>query len=41
MTITDDYSFNTLSVFLDIVDKDTAKGLEKIYERDMEKHNGF
>lgn len=41
MYITDDYSFNTLSTFLDIVDKDTAKELEKIYERNMEEHNGF
>ena len=30
MTITDDYSFNTLSAFLDIVDKDTADEIENI-----------
>lgn len=30
MTITDDYSFNTLSTFLDIVDKDTADEIESI-----------
>lgn len=30
MTITDDYSFNTLSTFLDIVDDETAKELEHI-----------
>ena len=41
MTITDDYDFNTLSTFLDIIDKESAKELEKIYERDMEEHNEF
>lgn len=30
MTITDDYSFNTLSTFLDIIDKDTADEIESI-----------
>ena len=30
MTITDDYDFNTLSVFLDIIDKDTANEIESI-----------
>ena len=30
MTITDDYSFGTLSTFLDIVDKDTADEIESI-----------
>ena len=30
MTITDDYSFNTLSTFIDIVDKDTADKIESI-----------
>lgn len=30
MTITDDYSFNTLSTFLDIVDKESAKEIESI-----------
>jgi len=30
MTITDDYSFNTLSTFLDIIDKDTANEIESI-----------
>ena len=41
MTITDDYDFGTISTFLDIVNDKTAKELEKIYERDMEEHNGF
>ena len=30
MTITDDYSFGTLSTFLDIVDKETANEIEHI-----------
>ena len=30
MTITDDYNFNTLSTFLDIIDKDTADEIESI-----------
>ena len=30
MTITDDYSFNTLSTFLDVIDKDTANEIESI-----------
>lgn len=30
MTITDDYSFNTLSTFIDIVDDETANELEHI-----------
>ena len=30
MYITDDYNFNTLSTFLDIVDKDTAEEIESI-----------
>lgn len=30
MTITDDYSFNTLSTFLDIVDSETANEIESI-----------
>lgn len=41
MTITDDYSFDTISAFLDTIDKESADKLEKIYERDMEEHNGF
>ena len=28
MTITDDYNFNTLSTFLDIIDNDTANEIE-------------
>lgn len=30
MTITDDYSFGTLSTFLDIIDSDTADEIESI-----------
>ena len=30
MTITDDYSFNTLSTFLDTVDNETANEIEHI-----------
>ena len=30
MTITDDYNFNTLSTFLDIVDDKTANEIEHI-----------
>lgn len=30
MTITDDYNFNTLSTFLDIIDRDTADEIESI-----------
>ena len=30
MTITDDYNFNTLSTFLDIIDNDTANEIESI-----------
>lgn len=30
MYITDDYSFNTLSIFLDIVDRNTADEIESI-----------
>ena len=30
MTITDDYSFGTLSTFLDVVDRNTANEIENI-----------
>ena len=30
MTITDDYNFNTLSSFLDIIDSETANEIESI-----------
>ena len=30
MTITDDYNFNTLSTFLDIIDKESANEIESI-----------
>ena len=30
MTITDDYNFNTLSTFLDIIDNDAANEIESI-----------
>ena len=30
MTITDDYNFNTLSTFLDIIDKNTADEIKSI-----------
>ena len=30
MTITDDYDFGTLSTFLDIIDKESAKEIESI-----------
>lgn len=30
MTITDDYNFNTLSTFLDIIDSESAKEIESI-----------
>ena len=30
MTITDDYNFNILSTFLDVIDKDTANEIESI-----------
>jgi len=30
MTITDDYSFGTLSTFLDIVDRNTADEIESL-----------
>lgn len=35
MTITDDYNFGTISTFLDIIDSESAKELERImYDSD-------
>ena len=38
MTITDDYSFNTFASMIEAINDEDE--IEKLYEGDMEEHNG-